>query len=634
MSLHRYVSPRQVSEQWTGWNSLAIHFKLCLHFTRADNGTAKGNGGLHRDKRNSKADFAAFCTRAFFLIFIIFAPASALGASVDPTGRSSEPPTLPKDFQPELPRPGTLLPPVPLAPKGEPFPAVRVMVREIRVTGSTVFSPNELANVAAPYLNRELATEDLESLRVALTLLYVNKGYVTSGAILPDQSVADGVVHYQIVEGGLTAIEVDGNRWFRASYLQRRFNLDAGPPLNVNALQQRLQLLLEDSRIQRLNAELRPGVNRGEGILEVRVEERAPYKLALEYNNYQSPSVGEHRGVITLTHQNLTGNGDVMTAQYGRSTGLNPLLDFKYALPVTAHDTTLSFQYRRNTFAVVAPAKIKSLDIDSQSDIYTLAVRQPLYRTLNTEFVLDLVAERLSNKTTLGAFPDQSEVLTPGSNSKGETAVTALRPTLEFVHRTQNQVIAARSRFSFGVDALGATINRSRDLSGTRVPDGRFFAWLGQFQWVRRLGILDSYLIFRSDLQLANNPLLTLEQIAIGGRYSVRGYRENTMLRDRALITSVESRLPLMQNSFGFDYVELAQFIDFGRGWNKERQTPKPQDLASVGVGLRWALTAFGPAALRPQFELYWGHRLRPADSSGGRLQDHGIHMQFVLGMF
>jgi hemolysin activation/secretion protein len=633
MSLHRYVSPRQVSALWSGRNSLTINFNPCLYITRTNKAVAEIKGTLDRDKKNCGADIAAFCTRALFLILIIFSPASAQAASIDPTGRSSEPPTLPKDFQPELPRPGTLLPPVPLAPKGEPFPAVRVMVREIRITGSTVFSPNELANITAPYLNRELTSEDLESLRVALTLLYVNKGYVTSGAILPDQSVADGVVHYQIVEGGLTAVEVEGNRWLRSSYLQRRFNLDAGPPLNIDALQQRLQLLLEDPRIQRLNAELRPGVNRGEGILDVRVEERTPYKLSFEYNNYQSPSVGEHRGLITLTHQNLTGNGDVAMAQYGRSKGLDPLLDFKYSLPLTAYDTTLSYEYRKNTLNVIEQP-FQKLNINSKSNVYTFTLRQPVYRTLNREIALELVGERLSNKTTLGAFPDQSEVLTPGSNSKGETAVTALRPTLEFVHRTQNQVIAARSRFSFGVDALGATINRSRDLSGTRVPDGRFFAWLGQFQWVRRLGILDSYLIFRSDLQLANNPLLTLEQIAIGGRYSVRGYRENTMLRDRALITSVESRLPVLQNSFGFDYLELAQFFDFGRGWNTERKTPTPQDISSVGVGFRWALTAFGPAALRPQFELYWGHRLRQVDTTQGRLQDHGIHIQFILGMF
>jgi hemolysin activation/secretion protein len=107
------------------------------------------------------------------------------------------------------------------------------------------------------------------------------------------------------------------------------------------------------------------------------------------------------------------------------------------------------------------------------------------------------------------------------------------------------------------------------------------------------------------------------------------------MLRDRALITSFESRVPLIQNAFGFDYIELAHFVDFGRGWNTKRETLGPQDLSSVGVGLRWALAPFGRVPFRPQFEIYWGHRLRNIPQpKEKKLQDHGIHLQFVLAMF
>ena len=571
---------------------------------------------------------------ALLFIFFFFSSTSAQAAALpdpigDPTGRSGEPPQLPQEFRPPTVAPGTLLPPAPLAPKGGPFPALRIIVREIKIIGSTVFSAEELAKLTTPYLNRELTSEDLEALRTLLTLLYVNNGYVNSGAILPDQTVAEGVITFQIVEGGLTAITVEGNRWFRSSYLQKRFNLDAGPPLNVNALQQRLQLLLEDPRIQRLNAELKPGLRQGEAILDVRVEERTPYKLSYEFNNYQSPSVGEHRGIVTFEHQNLTGNGDIITAQYGRSTGLDPLLDVKYSIPLTAYDTTLSFQYRQNTFSVIE-APFQELNIDSRSDIYTIALRQPVYRTLNSEIALELIGERLSHETSL--LGDRFS-LEPGARN-GRTVVAALRLGQEWVYKTQSQVIAARSRFSFGLDALDATINKNGR------PDGKFFAWLGQFQWVRRLGVLDSYAIFRSDVQMSNDPLLSLEQISIGGRYSVRGYRENTLLRDTASITSLETRVPLIQNTFGFDYVELAQFFDFGRawnrGWNKKVTSNDPQDISSVGVGIRWGLTSLWPVPLRPQFEMYWGHRLRTVEKQkpGGRLQDHGIHLQFILGVF
>jgi hemolysin activation/secretion protein len=65
-----------------------------------------------------------------------------------------------------------------------------------------------------------LTTEDLEALRLALTHLYVEHGYITSGAIIPDQTVTDGVITLDLIEGRLHDIEVAGQRWFRSGYFR------------------------------------------------------------------------------------------------------------------------------------------------------------------------------------------------------------------------------------------------------------------------------------------------------------------------------------------------------------------------------------------------------------------------------
>ena len=130
---------------------------------------------------------------------------------LDPTIRSGEPPPLRREEPRPPPPPGQILPPISPAPPRqlEPLPRVRVFVREIRVVGSMIFSAEDLAKVTAPYVNREVTTEDLEALRLTLTRLYADRGYINSGAILPDQPVAEGVITYQIIEGRLTAIEVE-----------------------------------------------------------------------------------------------------------------------------------------------------------------------------------------------------------------------------------------------------------------------------------------------------------------------------------------------------------------------------------------------------------------------------------------
>jgi hemolysin activation/secretion protein len=549
----------------------------------------------------------------------------------DPTGRSGEPPPLQREEPRPLPPPVQILPPVPTPRPAERqlLPTSRVFVREIRVVGSTVFSREELAALTGPYTNREVTSEDLESLRLALTRLYVDRGYINSGAVLPDQPVTDGVIIYDVIEGTLTGIQVEGNQWLWPSYYRRRLSLGAGPPLNINELREQIQYLLEDPRIERLNASLNPGARLGEAVLNIRTEERLPFRAFLDIDNYQNPSVGSVRGLITLEHQSLTGNGDVLTVQYGKSEGLGPLLDLRYAFPITARDTIASFEYRRNDFTVIEKP-FDELNIESDSEIYTLTVRHPVYRTPNTRVFLELTGERLSHTTTLLGEPFTLE---PGAVN-GEAVSSAIRVAQELIYRTQNQVFAARSRFSVGVDVLGATIHQDHN-----VPDSRFFAWLGQMQWVRRLDFLERFglgetqAIAKTDLQFANDPLLALEQVAIGGRYSVRGYRETTLLRDNAFLGSVELRIPVLQNLPFADYLQIAPFYDYGRGWNNGSATgDRPSDISSIGVGLRWALTLHSQVPVRPQFEIYWGHPFRRVKTAGGDPQDDGIHFQFVLG--
>jgi hemolysin activation/secretion protein len=62
--------------------------------------------------------------------------------------------------------------------------------------------------------------------------------------------------------------------------------------------------------------------------------------------------------------------------------------------------------------------------------------------------------------------------------------------------------------------------------------------------------------------------------------------------------------------------------------------TPDPKTLASIGLGLRWAVTVTSPVAVRPQLEIYWGLPLKSVNTPGGNLQDLGLHLQLVVALF
>ena len=563
------------------------------------------------------------------LLFALEKDQGGLPPTTDPKGIFGTPPPITQETVPPS-TPQTLpeiLPPAPPLPSEEGIaPPLQVFVKEVRVVGSTAVTPEELAEVTAPYINRELTTEGLEELRRELTLLYVNKGYITSGAILPDQSVSDGIITFQMIEGKLSDINVEGTNWFQPFYFSSRLRQSAGPPVNLNELRDRLQIMLQDQRIARINSELQPGLAPGTSVLNVKVQETNPWKAWLEFNNYQSPTVGAERGLATVAHLNPLGLGDAISATYGRSDGVNPLVDISYSLPFTPWDTTLIFQYRKNDFEVIENDAFKALDIESKTQIFTLSIRQPLYRTPTQEFAVTLTGERLRNKNFLLGIPFS---FTPGTTARGKAVISVLRFAQEWINRSPNQVLSARSRFSLGIDALGSTVNDS-----SSVPDSQFFSWLGQIQGAHRFDPFGIQLIGRMDVQLANDRLFPLEQYAMGGRFTVRGYRENSLVRDDALLFTLETRIPVLPSILGSETVQLAPFFDVGRSWNRKGDT-EPETLASVGTGLRFSFRQQSHPLLQHMYaNIYWGAQLRPipgSRDSNTNLQDHGVHFQVVL---
>ena len=570
------------------------------------------------------------------MIMVLASTSAFAQPAIDPTGRSGEPPgPLKEEFQRPPPPPSPVLPIVPLTPEagGPTQPGtVQVFVRDVHVTGNTVFSDREIAEVTTPFKNRTLLTEDLERLRLALTLLYINKGYLTSGAIIPDQDVTADVITVQIIEGTLTRIDVEGTRWFSSSYLRDRLSLGRRTPVTLAPLQEQLQLLQQDRRIERVNAELRPGDQRGTSVLNVRVADKNPFHASMDINNYSTPLVGEIRGIGTLLDDNLTGHGDPLSLSYGQSSGAFPIVNASYALPFTRYGTTFSPYYRRYDFKLIEPP-FSPLNIKASTEVIGMSLRQPIYSSATDEVAFSIIGEHLFTQSfVFGTTPFSSF---PGFQN-GAATVSALRFAQDWTHRTLDTVLAVRSRFSVGLNVLGATINANPD-----TPDGQFFSWLGQAQAIKQFGeqLLGMQLLGRMDLQLTNSPLFSLEQVSLGGRYTVRGYREVTILRDNSFVASVESRFPLIRWANGEPMVQLAPFVDVAHGWSvgdNHRVLMAPSSnfttntLASVGVGLRWNILPNDKAS----FEVYWGQQLNHVPKISNTIQDNGVHLGFVVNLF
>jgi hemolysin activation/secretion protein len=492
----------------------------------------------------------------------------------------------------------------------------KVTLRGLRFEGNTVFDGATLTAAVADYLDQRIGTEDLLALRDRITRYYVDAGYINSGAVIPDQEVEGGIVTVRIVEGRLGAIDLSGLDGLRPGFVEDRLRLGAGPPLDVDRLRESMQILIADPAIDRLNARLSPGAAPGESRLALEVVETPRFQPELRIANDRSPSVGAERAELSLRIGNILGLSDPVRFELGLTRGLREAA-VDYSVPLTADDLRLAVGGEL-TKSEVVEEPFNVLDVQSESQRLSIGLSYPLLRTAARELRLETSLERKRSVTSLlGRRFSFSEGV-----ADGESVVTALRVAQLWQARDADQVVVLRHAGSIGLDLLDATTN------GAELPDGRFFAWLGQGQYLRRLADTDWQLRLRADLQLTPDRLLPIERIAIGGSDTVRGYRENQLVLDNGWVLSAELQAPLGQwrlPGVGGDLrdgaLQLVSFVDAGGGWNVETATPADHTLVSIGLGLRWQPTRRLDLRLEAGMPL-----LDLPDPADHDLQDLGLH--------
>ncbi len=505
--------------------------------------------------------------------------------------------------------------PTPTPPENIPDGLQTINVERFEVVGSTVFSPNQLAKVLEPFTNRPISFAELFSARSAITQLYFENGYITSGAYIPPQTLQGKVVTINVLEGRLENIQVTGTKYLNTNYVRQRIKIATEAPLNRDRLLQALQLLQLNPLISNISAELSVGIRPGQSILEVRVTEAQSTTLQATIDNGRSPAVGSFRRNLQLNEGNLLGIGDRISIGYSNTDGSNAI-DTSYSLPLNPRNGTLNLSYGTTSSSVIEPP-FDVLDIKSESRYYDIALRQPIIQTPSQEFVLGLSASRVESETSLLDMPYP---LSQGADEQGRTRISALRFFQEWTQRDTRQVIAARSQFNLGVGAIDATVNAEQ-------PDSRFLSWQGQAQWVRLLAP-ETLLLLRGNVQLSTTSLVPLEQFSLGGLQSVRGYRQDLLLTDNGAFASAEVRLPVLRISDWNAVLQIAPFVDVGSTWNAASEAPERNSLASVGLGLVWQQSD------RFTARLDYGIPLVSVSSTNGTWQENGLYFSVFYNPF
>ena len=459
-----------------------------------------------------------------------------------------------------------------------------MVVRQFRYSGNTVFSNAELERLTNSYLNRPVSFAELGKARDAITKLYIDKGYTTSGAYIPMQTSRDGLVEIRILEGKLGDIKIEITGRLKSDYLRSRLLRAGRGPLNVPRLLEELRLLQASPLIKTISANLSASPEPGLSTLRVKAISNPSFRFAVAMDNGRNPQTGSFRRGIDLGEANLLGGGEDLSFTYRNSDGSNDLL-LSYQTPLNSSNLTLTASHR-DLYSWVVAEPLSVLNITSHYQQWFLGLRQPIIQRVDQELALGISLNKQDNKGLfLQGFPYPGR----GVDNNGESRVTTLSFSQDWIRRRSNDVLAIRSEVGIGLNGWDTTTPYDYGVDPDS-PDASFLLWRADGQYVRQLA-KDTLLIARGRTQLADHPLPSVEQFGLGGLGSVQGYQTNSLLTDSGLFGSLELALPILRWQQMRGVLQLVPFAAIGVGWDAG-QAPQPETnlLSSIGLGLQLRL--------------------------------------------
>ena len=509
-----------------------------------------------------------------------------------------------------------------------PQPAISLSLELRRVTltppESRLATLPEITAIAGERIGDNLSLPDLEALRRRMTEALVAAGYVSSGARIREINLESGEVAFEIVEGRLADLRVVGDLVpvedrapgdLTPDYIRARAAIPEAP-FNIRETEEALRILLRDRAIERIDGAISPAGAPGETRLTLDVTPSRPYDAALTLDNSTPDAIGEETATLFLTARNVLTSGDQINFEFGGSEGRRSVAIGADA-PIWPGGPSL-FATLEGTSSRFIRDPVDALDIRSTFFSAAVGVRAPIVETSRRRLTSIVSFAWTRTRSELGgrgfSFAEGVE------NGVSKTAV--LSAAQEFVDLGERRTIAARLSANLGLPALGATRNDAG------APDGEFASLVGQAQVAQIVGD-DLTIIGRLQGQLASGALLPVEQIAIGGRETVRGFGEAALSGDDAAVASLEARAPIgtlaIPDLTPVDHaatISFAPFIDAGRVW---RRGEGGQTLIGAGAGLLWS------PAPNVDASLYYGASLKGA--GGGGAQGEGVHFAISISL-
>lgn len=248
-----------------------------------------------------------------------------------------------------------------------------IIVEKFAMGPSEILSEDELAAVTDRYIGRPMPVDDLNIMVAEINALYETRGFVAR-AVLPPQTIIDGVVEVQLVEGRVNTVIVDGHKHTRESFITHRLGLYPGDLVDLNVMAESLQAFNATYDVE-LRAELRPGEQFGTTDYLVYVGEPKNDRFTLWTDNGGRSETGADRTNLTWTRRSLLGYRDPLSVTLFGGPG-SKSASLSYSLPLGRTGTRLGVNYSYSQIDVI-DGEFEDVGIQGATSQAGLDVRVP-----------------------------------------------------------------------------------------------------------------------------------------------------------------------------------------------------------------------------------------------------------------
>ncbi|MDP3538837.1 MAG: ShlB/FhaC/HecB family hemolysin secretion/activation protein [Azonexus sp.] len=464
---------------------------------------------------------------------------------------------------------------------------------EFSVEGNTVLADVEIERAIYPSLGPGKTVADVEKARVALEAAYQQSGYLSVSVVVPEQSVGEGIIRLQVVEGQVERLKVSGNKYTSRNDLRAEVpELAAGSVPHFPTMQAELAQAGR-SPDRRVTPLLRPGVRPGTMEVEIAVEDELPLHGSIELNNRQSPNTSVGRLEAGIRYSNLF--------QKQHSAGLNyvvapqnpdevSVLAGFYSAPISATRSVSMFIQSSNSniaSAVGSSVVGKGTTVGAR---YSLTLPPPA-GVANFFHSLSLGADfKNLNETQNALGADNKDTPLRYMPLVAQYTFSSYGDSGQFsgnLGLVVNLNTSSRRVDCQGVDMDQFECRRAYARPGFAVVRGdlgyshRLFGWEGSA---------------KLDFQISSQPLVSPELILAGGMDNVRGYYEGEVAGDAGWRLRSELKTPSLLE-FGGSSLRVLAFVEGANLWLNSPLPGQTSEftVASAGFGLRVKSDKGGP---------------------------------------